>query len=261
MKYNTIINGLPVTATYSKEFLLHTVTPLLHHCTDIYRQTGNRVIVFLAAPPAAGKSTMAEIFMRLSVSTPGVEPFAAIGMDGFHHYQDYLLTHETERDGQMVNMVDIKGAPITFDLEALAERIRRLKLEKEVPWPIYDRTTHNPQDNAIVVKENIVLIEGNYLLLDEPGWRELSEMADVTISITANPEILRERLVQRKLQTCPDRNKALHFVDFSDMANVTTCLEKSMPADICFELKDNGDYICANNEIEGIGAKNDFSTQ
>ena len=46
----------------------------------------------------------------------GVKELQTIGMDGFHHYQDYLLSHETIRDGKTIKMVEIKGAPITFDL-------------------------------------------------------------------------------------------------------------------------------------------------
>lgn len=243
MKYKTVINGLPVVASFSKDFIINTVGPILNQCTKQYKETGKRVIIFLAAPPAAGKSTMAELFMRMAATTPGVEPLMAIGMDGFHYPQDYLLSHDTERDGRMINMVDIKGAPVTFDLEALTERIKLLRDGDTVMWPIYDRTLHNPKDNAITVKENIVLLEGNYLLLDEPGWRDLSDMADLTIFVSAEPEMLRERLAERKMTTCPDKVKALHFVDFSDMANVSACLEKSKKADINLMLTYKGDYI------------------
>ena len=38
-----------------------------------------------------------------------------------------------------------------------------------------------------------VLREGNYLLLDEDGWRELSTYADYTISIQVDEDLLSER--------------------------------------------------------------------
>ena len=41
-------------------------------------------------------------------------------MDGFHLRQSYLLSHTVEIDGKSVPMASIKGAPITFDLDALA---------------------------------------------------------------------------------------------------------------------------------------------
>ena len=36
-------------------------------------------------------------------------------MDGFHRKQEYLESHFTEAAGMSVCMVDIKGAPVTFD--------------------------------------------------------------------------------------------------------------------------------------------------
>lgn len=237
MKYETVINGLPVSASFSDKFIEETVKSLLKQWEQMYLEKGQRIIVYLAAPPGAGKSTMVELFEKLSKEVI-VEPMIAIGMDGFHHYQDYLLANSVERNGQIINMVDIKGAPITFDLEALKARISRLKTEEVVPWPIYDRPSHNPKDNAIMVKEKIVLIEGNYLLLDEPGWRDLKEMADQTIYIKADEETLRTRLIDRKLKTCPDEEKAIHFVEFSDMENARLCLAHSMEADVVIELQD-----------------------
>lgn len=242
MRYDTVITGLPVTAEYSDIFISETAVPLLKKWSDMYAETGKRVIVFLAAPPGAGKSTMADMFMKLSMTTPGIESFTSIGMDGFHHYQDYLLSHYTERDGEKICMVDIKGAPITFDLEGLTKRIRQLAKEDTVPWPVYDRTAHNPQDNAIIVKENVVLIEGNYLLLNEAGWDELRKYASMTLFIKANPEVLRKRLIERKFATCNDIEKAEKFVDFSDMINVKTCLENRSEPDIMINMTDSGDY-------------------
>ena len=110
-------------------------------------------------------------------------------------------------------------------------------------WPIYDRLLHNPVENAVTIHSNIVLLEGNYLLLDEDGWRDLSQYADYTVSIHAEEEMLRARLIDRRMKTGVDRNAATRFVDYSDIPNVRLCLEKTLPADVQLSLDSNGNYV------------------
>ena len=98
---------------------------------------------------------------------------------------------------------------------------------------------HNPIEDAITVDADIVLLEGNYLLLNEEGWRALSSFADYTISISADEELLRERLIARRMATGVYKEDAEAFVDFSDMANVRLCLERSKEADLELEIAGN----------------------
>ena len=106
----------------------------------------------------------------------------------------------------------------------------------------YDRMLHNPVENALQVEENLVLLEGNYLLLGEDGWRDLSAYADCTVSITADEALLRSRLIDRKIKTGVEEEKAIHFVDFSDMPNVRLCLQNTMKAHFTWKMDDAGEY-------------------
>ena len=63
----------------------------------------------LAAPPGAGKSTLASFLQSLSNQYDDLTPITVIGMDGFHHYSDYLKHHETTRDGKKILMDEIFG--------------------------------------------------------------------------------------------------------------------------------------------------------
>lgn len=238
MTFSIDINGLPVEATYSEESINYIFIPLLHKLTLLQEVRGKRILIFLAAPPGAGKSTLAQFLKRLSENTEGVTPITVIGMDGFHRFQEYLLGHETIRNGKKIPMTKIKGAPETFDLELLRKRIEMVATGDECGWPEYDRTKHDPQENAITVKGNIVLLEGNYLLLNDEGWCELKEYADYTISIKADPELLRKRLIERKEMEMNEysHEEAVEFVDFSDMVNVHTVLERSSQADLELDL-------------------------
>ena len=84
----------------------------------------------------------------------------------------------------------------------------------------------------ISVERKIVLLEGNYLLLEEDGWRDLKEMADYTVFISADENMLRDRLIDRKFKSGNSREVSEKFVDYSDMANVRLCLSKSSRADL-----------------------------
>ena len=241
MEYNACINGYDITAHYSDENINEIFIPLLKRLTDMQKQKNGRLLVMLAAPPGAGKSTLLDFLEHLSKTTDGVKEIQTIGMDGFHHYQDYLLNHETVRDGKTIKLVEIKGAPITFDLEALEERIKLVASGAACGWPIYDRNLHNPVENAIMVTSDIVLLEGNYLLLDEEGWRRLSDYADFTIFISADEDMLRSRLVERKAKNTPIE-QAREFVEKSDMRNAIEVLHGSKKANLNLRINSDGEY-------------------
>ena len=101
---------------------------------------------------------------------------------------------------------------------------------------------------ALITRDDldIVILEGNYLLLDMDGWRDLASYADYTISIRADEEMLRERLIDRKMKTGVSRNESIRFVDFSDMPNVRLCLDCSLPADLQLEIDSEGEYVRRN---------------
>lgn len=236
MNFSAEINGIMVEAEYSDEDVKNRYLPFLERLTKMQKDKGGRVLAMLAAPPGCGKTTLLHFLKKLSEETPGVQPVTIIGMDGFHRYQDYLLTHTTERNGEEILMVKIKGAPETFDLPKLTEAIKKVAAGEKIGWPEYNRMTHNPQENAIFVEGNIVLIEGNYLLLDEPGWKDLKQYADLTVRLVKDEEVLKKRLVERQHKSGKTYEEAEKFVEFSDMANVKLCMENSQKADIIWEV-------------------------
>ena len=235
--YPVTINGVEVLARYTRRSVDEIFLPLLDALSALRREKGRRILVMLAAPPGSGKSTLLSFLESLSQGAIQV-----IGMDGFHRRQAYLVSHYTERDGKQIPMVDIKGAPVTFDLELLTAAVKRVAAGETCGWPVYDRMRHNPVEDALRVDGDIVLLEGNYLLLDADGWRELPDYADYTVSIRADEALLRSRLIDRRMKTGVDEAAATRFVDYSDMSNVRLCLEKTLPADCRLWIDADGDY-------------------
>ena len=246
-EYRTIINGIEVKAVYSDEAVNGIFIPLLNRLVALQKERKRRILVMLAAPPGTGKSTLTGFLEKLSCETEGLCKIQAIGMDGFHRRQEYLVSHYTYRDGERIPMVDIKGAPLTFDIDKLLENVKRITRGECFGWPGYDRLLHNPVEDEVFIKEDIILLEGNYLLLDEDGWRDLSEYADYTISIKADAGMLRGRLVDRKIKSGASEEKAAGFVDYSDMYNVRICLEKTMKADLELVVDENGGFSIKKN--------------
>ncbi len=232
MEYTVNINGIDVKAQFSERSITEIFIPLLQYLSRMHVLKHRRILVMLAAPPGAGKSTLVSFLEYLSEEVIPGKKVQAIGMDGFHRRQEYLLSHTVSVDGKELKMVEIKGAPVTFDLDKLTRKVAEVTTAESCPWPVYDRLLHNPIEDMINVDGDIILLEGNYLLLDMDGWRELSRYADYTISIRAEEGVLRERLIARKEASGNTREKAVQFVDFSDMANVRLCLEKTRKADL-----------------------------
>ena len=232
MNYSADINGITVNASFSDTTVNEVFIPLLKHFAQLHNEKQQRVLVMLAAPPGTGKSTLVSFLEHLAKSAIPYKRVQSVGMDGFHLRQEYLLTHTVEVNGEAIPMARIKGAPITFDLQALRTKIEEVAQGQICKWPHYDRHLHDPVDDAITIDADIVLIEGNYLLLDADDWRDLSRFADYTIVLTADEDMLRERLIGRKMKTGMTREGAERFVEFSDMPNVRLCLDKMMKADL-----------------------------
>lgn len=242
--FSSVINGLAVDAVYSSDNVENIFLPLLRKWTELQKVEVRRIVILLAAPPGAGKTTLAQFLHQLSISEEGLTPVTVLGMDGFHRRQEYLLSHTVNRNGEKVAMVRIKGAPVTFDFESLYVRVKRVAAGENCPWPTYNRLLHNPQDNAFIVSGNIVLLEGNYLLLDEDGWREMKDLADDTVRIVADREMLRDRLIARKAASGTSYEEAVDFVDTSDLENADICLTHSLPANLTLRLLPDGTF-CA----------------
>lgn len=93
------VNGLPQRVRYRTDTVEHLFLPLLRRLTELQRRSGRRCIVFLAAPPATGKTTLAQFLAQLSRTEAGLTPVQALGMDGFHYPNRCLAAHTIRQGG------------------------------------------------------------------------------------------------------------------------------------------------------------------
>jgi pantothenate kinase len=180
-----------------------------------------RLLVGIAGPPAAGKSTLATTLARdLCQAFPrhgdaaGAEFAVAVGMDGFH-----LANSELNRLG----LNSTKGAPDTFDAYGFIALLRRLKTADEpvVYAPVFSRTLNESIGSAQPVRAGVrvVVIEGNYLLLPRPPWAEVGELLDYVFYLDAPDDSRVDSLLRRQRSRGLAPAAAEDWVRRSDEAN------------------------------------------
>jgi len=160
---------------------------------DVVRQRGQstRSLTAIAGPPGAGKSTLAEA-LAAKLNEEAADSAAVLPMDGYH-FDDRILVPRGLRPR--------KGSPEAFDVAGFYHMLRRLKRndEAEIAVPVFDRDLEIARAGARLIPRSVrhLIVEGNYLLLDRPGWSRLSSLFDITIMIAVPEAILRQRLVAR----------------------------------------------------------------
>ncbi|MBQ7453863.1 MAG: nucleoside/nucleotide kinase family protein [Selenomonadaceae bacterium] len=241
LTYNMEVNGLVQEVRFSEAAVEKIFMPLLHELTDLKLTLDRKVIAYLVAPPGSGKSTLAQFLEWLSRERSEVDNIRALGMDSFHYSAAYMKVTEVERDGEKILMQKIKGAPETFDVDTLVEKIREVRQEG-TDWNIYDRKIHDVLPDYMSVEDDIILIEGNYLLLDEPAWTNVRVLADYSVFIDADANLLKERIVGRKILGGSSREEAEKFFEYSDAKNIERILNHSARADETWKLLPDGDF-------------------
>ena len=232
------VNGHLITAKFDEDNIQNIFIPLLKKWTHMQKEKNQRILILLAAPPGCGKTTTSLFLEYLSHHIDEITPIQTIGMDGFHRYQDYLDCHYIQRDGNQILMKEVKGCPETFDVHRFIEKIKETK-RQDTYWPLYNRAMHNPEENKVFINSPIVLIEGNYLLLNEEPWNDIYKLFDDSLFIEADPLELEKRLISRKMLGGIPYHQASHFYIKSDGVNVLRVLNNSLKANTHLMMKNN----------------------
>ena len=189
------------------------------------RVASRRFIIAIAGPPGAGKTTLSKALVKdLARSLPA----HYVPMDGFH------LDNATLNE---MGMLDRKGAPQTFDAAGIVTAVKRLHQKQEtVSLPAFDRAKDMSIPDAISIPAalDVIVIEGNYLLLNYAPWNTLAPMFGLTICLSPSMDILRGRLVQRWLDHGMTAAGAEARAAGNDIPNAQHVLDHSLQADIVF---------------------------
>ena len=176
-----------------------------------------RRLVALAGPPGAGKSSLAAALVDdLRRQGLGV---ALLAMDGFH-LDDRVLAAQ--------GLLARKGAPETFDLAGFKACLRRLREEARIYVPVFERDQELAVAAAATIgpHDTLVIVEGNYLLFDAPGWRDLTPFWDASVFLNVSLEELQRRLQARWLRQGLSAAAARRKCQDNDLPNARQVLSR-----------------------------------
>lgn len=186
-----------------------------------------RRLVGVAGMPGAGKSRFAAALVQI-LGPSG----AHVPMDGFH-----LADAELTRQG----LLGMKGAPDTFDAWGYAALLERLRLRPShtVYAPGFERDLEQPVAGAIGIERDVEVIvsEGNYLLMDRPEWREVRAQFDEVWYVECTDERLRlERLLARHVAFGKSEQEAKEWIARVDEPNARLVEQTRSQADMVIDL-------------------------
>ncbi|MEX2215283.1 MAG: hypothetical protein WD768_14215 [Phycisphaeraceae bacterium] len=203
---------------------------------------GRRYILGIAGIPGSGKSTFAQqLAAAVERTAPGIT--RVIPMDGFHLSNQRL---------DELGLRSLKGSPATFDVAAFiallasvkeppkpdgeARRAVGVSSPQVIPFPIYDRALHEPvlsrdSSHAITPSTQLIITEGNYLLLDELPWSQLTGVLDACWWLDTPLDQARQWILSRHIRGGREIDSAVQHYGRTDLPNAKLVLSKMRKPD------------------------------
>ena len=182
----------------------------LQRLADERSGPGRRVMVGLCGPPGTGKTTTAHRLVDLL----GRDRAAVVQLDGFHLASNIIADTE---------LAQRRGAIDTFDSASFAVLVERLRADEEpvIYAPTFERDLEEPINASLAVasEQDVVIVEGNYLLADGDDWSRVRSCLDEVWYLHTEADVRVDRLVERHVRSGKERTAAERWVERSDETN------------------------------------------
>lgn len=169
-----------------------------------------RTLLGIVGTPGSGKSTLAA---ELLADADAAE-VAQVPMDGYH-LADAAL--------EELGLRDRKGAPETFDSGGYSALLQRLRTDTAATIfvPAFERDLEQPIANSIIVRPEVELVitEGNYLLLLDDVWAGIRGHLDEVWYVEVDEDVRMSRLLDRHVRFGKDPEVAEAWIQSVDEPN------------------------------------------
>lgn len=165
-------------------------------------------------------------------------------MDGFHLTRAELSTMPDPATAHAR-----RGAAFTFDANRYLDLIIALRNPPTTPIlaPTFDHAIKDPIENDLFISEwtRIIIVEGNYLALDEELWRDARGLFDEVWFVEVDFEVARRRLRERHVRagiakTLEEGDKRAME---NDLPNGREIVDRLLPVDEVIQSKDDGSWV------------------
>lgn len=212
------------------------IDDLVNHIQDLIKEKHidlirPRILITISGIPGSGKTTLANgLAARLNAHVSEETPWykaAVLSMDGFH-----LRRSELDEEG-----LRRRGAPHTFDAAAVVALVERLRMSSYRPMPdiyapSFDHAIKDPVEEDVVISRstNIIILEGNYLLLKDEPWRKIKELVNESWLLECDFDVAEKRLAKRHVAAgiVDNLEAGIDRVRFNDTPNGHYLLSNSL---------------------------------
>ena len=164
----------------------------------VWENSYTDVVPFIgvAGIPAAGKSYLCANLQKLLKEEHGLNALV-VSMDGYHYYRKELDQMEDPEHAHAR-----RGAEFTFDSQRFVDEVREAKESGKAQFPSFDHAKKDPEENQIIFdseNDQVVIIEGLYVLLNKKPWKQLQEedVFEKTIFVNTSEQKTVSRLENR----------------------------------------------------------------
>lgn len=222
---------MAIETTYSEQTI-----PLLEQPVQrllmLLKSAAPRQMIAIAGVPGSGKSTIAARLAAEVNAQTAADTVVALGMDGFHMTKAELrqLPNPEEAFAR-------RGAPWTFNAQALEQRLRDLRAaagSTARTWPGFEHEVGDPVEAAYTIPADtrLIIVEGLYLLHQADGWQAVSQLFDERWYLDTPLATSLERLALRHMQAWGiTREAAEQRIATSDRLNALLVLNTAQYAD------------------------------
>ncbi|KAF4591687.1 P-loop containing nucleoside triphosphate hydrolase protein [Ophiocordyceps camponoti-floridani] len=203
-----------------------------------------RLLIGIAGIPGSGKTTLSQtISQRLNHRAKPDEPAIAVPMDGFHLSRATLsaLPNASQAHAR-------RGAAFTFDAPKYLTLVRALRPPPTttIHAPSFDHAVKDPKEDDIAIRPShrVVVLEGNYLALDEVVWRDAAKLLDEIWFVEVGVDVARRRLTARHVRAgiARDVDEADRRVTENDLVNGAEIIARRLPVDEVILSREDDDW-------------------